>query len=171
MCPRRRHLPPPFIPPPPSENMWTEAQWKRARRTGRLRTEVISAVSPQRFPHSTLISSNNVSQTFQLFKKGWRLKGSGREGQDGEEYPPHTHTHTHTHTQVFHTINLSLLAVVSRKWLRWLNCIRVVSLQYIFYRIRGIVSCWKRSLSWDTSHFRGGIWNIKNWWIVWYGEE
>ena len=58
-----------FIPPPLSENMWTEAQWKRAQRTGRLRREVISAVSPQRFPHSTLISSNNVSQTFQLFKK------------------------------------------------------------------------------------------------------
>lgn len=66
--------------------------------------EVISAVSPQRFPHSALISSNNVSQTFQLLRKRWGLKGRERGGEGGGDSSPSP--------LLFHTINLSFLAVV-----------------------------------------------------------
>lgn len=68
--------------------------------------EVISAVSPQRFPHSALISSNNVSQTFQLLRKRWGLKGRERGGPEENSSPS---------PLLFHTINLSFLAVVLRK--------------------------------------------------------
>lgn len=50
--------------------------------------EVISAVSPQRFPHSALISSNNVSQTFQLLRKRWGAEGKGARGGGGGEFVP-----------------------------------------------------------------------------------
>lgn len=73
------------------------------RGRGRLRVQVISAVSPQRFPHSALISSNNVSQTFQLLRKRWGLKGRERGGP-GENSSPSL--------LLFHTINLSFLAIV-----------------------------------------------------------
>lgn len=81
----------------------------------RLRREVISAVSPQRFPHSTLISSNNVSQTFQLFRRNGGWKEASKGGKKVK--------HTSPPSLLFHTINLSLRAVVSRKWLCWINSI------------------------------------------------
>lgn len=154
----RLHPPPPsspstFIPPPLSENMWTVAQWERAERTGGLRREVISAVSPQRFPHSTLISSNNVSQTFQLFRKMGGWKEVSERGKKVENASPSS--------QLFHIINLSLLTVVSRKWLWWLNCIWGVPLLYIYLK-RGLVKFWKcriaAFLSWDLS-LRDDVWN------------
>lgn len=54
----------------------------------RLRREVISAVSPQRFPHSTLISSNNVSQTSQLFRKDGCWKEVSKRGKMVKNTPP-----------------------------------------------------------------------------------
>lgn len=91
-----------------SANTGTVAGGEGAERAGRPRREVISAVSPQRFPHSTLISSNNVSQTSQLFRRdgGWKEVRNG--GQGGGECVPFS-------SLLFHTINLSFLTVVSKK--------------------------------------------------------
>lgn len=78
---------------PVSQNAGTVVQPKRPERRGRLRRKVISAVSPQRFPHSTVISSNNVSQSSQL------LRRMGAERRHAEAtrwlgiHPPHPTQH------------------------------------------------------------------------------
>lgn len=67
--PHRRSSPSTFILPRRHRTRGQRFSPKRPERRGRLRRKVISAVSPQRFPHSTVISSNNVSQSFQLLRR------------------------------------------------------------------------------------------------------
>lgn len=92
--PRHHYAPSTFIPSPLSQNARTAVQPKRLERRGRLRRKVISAVSPQRFPHSTVISSNNVSQTFQLLRR----MGAERRYAGGTRWLRIRHPHP---TQLF----------------------------------------------------------------------